>query len=623
MVHRELNKAALDDWLVGQPMPAARDPLIPLYLVRNSTELRTELPPPEPMLDTRIDVLIGEQAFETLRDHRFLRSWLALHESCAHASAFQSPGFVCTWYEAYRAKWEPVVVRAVDVNKELVGLWLLARTLGTNELAHAGSHQAEYHTWIASPGRDAWFVTGAWTQLRRQVAFASLRFKYLPSIDLARMLESLPGLGPRAIVRVRSRPLMCLDPAEVRATSAKKSNKSRFNRIRKLGKFEFRRVTDRAEVEKVFDELVACYDLRQGAIHQVCPFREDVHKRRFYSEYFAAAPDEVCFTVSYLDERPVAAFWGAVGGTTVHLGMLIHSPMLAEHSPGKLHIMQLCEHLLADRKCALDLTPGGDPWKERFATSHDEVADVIIHGTVGARKRAEALEAVIQWGKERLAKVDITPDKARSALRRLRRARPSALARRVWQWTCVHREFRVYRSERTLADGCAYDVRVSCNSLSDLLAFEPGESWQSRDAFLSSALARLEQGESVYTVNVDNRLAHCGWMAMNQKESHMSEIQQSMNFPEGSVALYDFYSNPDFRGRGFYRATLRHMLRRAFDVETTRFAYISALADNLPSRHVIEEIGFGYVGSFFLERRLGVEKKWASLVFGQSENADA
>ena len=76
---------------------------------------------------------------------------------------------------------------------------------------------------------------------------------------------------------------------------------------------------------------------------------------------FAVAPDETHVTVTYLDGRPIAALWGTVSGNTVHLGMLSHSPVLAEHSPGKLHVMQLSDYLFTEGKDALDLTPGGDP----------------------------------------------------------------------------------------------------------------------------------------------------------------------------------------------------------------------------------------------------------------------
>jgi RimJ/RimL family protein N-acetyltransferase len=307
----------------------------------------------------------------------------------------------------------------------------------------------------------------------------------------------------------------------------------------------------------------------------------------------------------------------------MHLGMLVHSPFLAEHSPGKLHIMQLSEYLLNEGKHVLDLTPGKDPWKERFANEHDEVAEATVYRSAWARKRDHTRHALLHWGKRGLARAGITPANVRSTLAMSRRARPSAVIRKMRNWVYLDREFRVYRGDRTLAEGYARDARICCNSLADLLLFEPGEPWQTRDAFLSNALARLERGELAYSVRIDNRLAHCGWMVVNQAESYMTEVQQSMRFPPGSVTFYDFYSHPDFRGRGLYRATIGQMLREAFARKDTKYAYISVLADNLPSRHVIETMGFHHQGSFFLKRRFGADRKWASPVLAQPEAANA
>ena len=449
-----------------------------------------------------------------------------------------------------------------------------------------------------------------------------LRFRYLPAVGLGDALQAVTGMHSRVVVRRHARPLLNLNADHVHASFAKKSNKSRFNRLKKLGKLEFRHLTNPAELERAFDELIAYYDFRQGAVNHSTPFREDPQKRRFHSHLFADAPGEIYVTATYLDERPIAAFWGAVTGQMVHLGMLIYSPFLAEHSPGKLHIMQLSQHLLNEGKNVLDLTPGGDTWKERFANAHDEVAEAFVYRSVWARMQADTFNAMLNLGKRCAFRVGITPANVKSTLAMLRRARPSAVVRRIRSWVGIGREFRVYRANRALATSFGRDERVRCNSLTDLLSFEPGESWQTRDAFLSSALARLEHGEFAYTVSIDTRLAHSGWMA-NQGESYMTEVKQSMTFPPGSVAFYDFYSHPDFRGRGLYRATIGHMLCEAFARAEIQYAYISVLADNLPSRHVIEAMGFEHQGSFFWERRFGTERKWASPIPSQQETANA
>jgi CelD/BcsL family acetyltransferase involved in cellulose biosynthesis/GNAT superfamily N-acetyltransferase len=518
---------------------------------------------------------------------------------------------VSAWYTSYQAQWQPVIVRSVDRAGSLVGLWLLAYDSSARQLVNAGAHQAEYHAWLSAPGIDHAFLAAGWVLLKREFVFSTLRFKYLPSPALADILAAATGERAGVAGRHSMRPLLLLDAIQVKASAAKKSNKSRFNRLAKLGKFEFRRVTELAEFERIIDELIAFYDLRQSAVNQSTPFREDPDKRAFHSKLFADAPNAVYCTATFIDDRPIAAFWGTVSGKIVHLGLLISSPFYAEHSPGKIHIMQLSEQLLNDGHDVLDLTPGGDAWKERFANAHDEVAEATIYGSAMTRWREVSAARIAQWGKSALALARITPLQVRSTLATLRRAKPAAFVRKVSNWYCESREFRVYRADRALGRNFDFDPRVRCNHLPDLLAFEPGEPWQSRDGFLSNALARIEDGGKAFTVGTGGRLAHSGWMGLNQLTSHMSEVGQSITFPPKSVTLYDFYSHPDFRGAGLYRATIGHMLKEAFSDAATEYAYISVLAHNRPSRHVIETMGFEYQRSYFWENRFGKERKWA------------
>ena len=573
--------------------------------------------------ETTVEIIDGQQAHKLMSDHAFLGHWQTLKDKCMLATAFQSPSFVSEWYASYRAQWQPVVVRSHDSVGDLVGLWLLAYNPITNALVHAGAHQAEYHMWLALPGKDISFLSAAWAELKRRFNFATLRFKYLPSVALGNTLQTVPTMKSSVVVTAQSRPILTLDLENIKASFAKKSNKSRFNRLKKLGTLEFRHIKDSAELEQVFDELIAYYDFRQGAVNHSSPFREDRQKRAFHKALFAATPEETYVAATYLDERLIAAFWGMVSGRMVHLGIVAYSPFLAEHSPGKLHIMQLSENLLKEGKGVLDFTPGGDPWKERFANAHDEVAEAIIYRSVASRIQADTGDGLLQWGKRCAAQAGITPHKLRSCLLILRSMKPSNVIHKIMNWIGMDREFRIYRGDRILAQRYCCDEQVRCNSLSDLLSFEPGQSWQNRDAFLSSALARLEHGESAYTVSIDGRLALSGWIVMNQAQSYIPDVKQSIIFPPGSVALYDFFVHPDFRGHGLYRATIGHILHSVFSVEGTQYVYISMPADNLPSKRTIETMGFEYQGSFFLRRRFGMERKWASPILEQSEVASA
>jgi CelD/BcsL family acetyltransferase involved in cellulose biosynthesis/GNAT superfamily N-acetyltransferase len=562
------------------------------------------------MTVTRIDLICGQPAHDLLGSSQFLLQWERLHDNCHYATVFQSADFARAWYTSYADQWQPVLALSRCANGDVQGLWLLAQNRASSALVHAGDRQAEYQTWLALPGEEMAFVKAAWAELKRTLAFSTLRCIYLPSPKLENVLRE--ALGNEAEVLRHPRPLLALDAKEISASFAKKGNKSRFNRLRKLGTLEFRRITSKAELERVLDTLIEFYDFRQSAINQTAPFQEDCRKRAFHIAMFEMGGDALYFTATYLDDIPIAAFWGMSTKKMVHLGMLISSPFCAEHSPGKLHIMQLSEYLLGDGQEILDLTPGGDAWKERFASTHDEVLTAVLYSRPAARRKAQATAYLLNVVKKGLHSIKITPDHFRALLQKLRQVRPAAFGRKLKNFTGIDREFRVYRIQRQLASPFAMDPRVHCNAISELLQFEPGESWQTRNGFLGSALKRIEEGSVAYSIQLDKQLAHCGWLVA-QSQSYMSEVEQLMTFPPDSIALYDFYTDPKFRGQGLYRATVAHMLCAAFARPQTQFVYISVLADNLPSRHVIETMGFEYQASFFMTRRFGKLRKWNSL----------
>jgi CelD/BcsL family acetyltransferase involved in cellulose biosynthesis len=558
----------------------------------------------------QVDLVYGPTAEALLRDPQFLARWRALYAECPHATAYQAPGFVCAWYGVYRDQWKPVLVKSGDANGKLSGLWLLAHDPAANAIAHAGTHQAEYHAWLAAPGHDQGFLVAAWAELKGRFAFTTLRFKYLPDPGLVATLRSALGTANPFEAKSHDRPLLTLNKEEIRESFAKKSNKSRFNRIMKLGKVEFRRLTDPAELESAFGDLITFYDFRQGAVNNSTPFRSDPRKRQFHTELFAAEKDEVYVTGTFLDGKPIAAFWGTATAKMVHLGMIIYSPFLAKHSVGKLHIMQLSEKLLESDKAVLDLTPGGDAWKERFSNSHDKVAEAILYNSRLAYVKVAAQSGLLKLIKGGAARLGLSNDALKSVATRLRVAKPANAYRELRAWVGCEREMTVYRIDRALAKNPARDGRFQRDSLGDLLLFAPAGPHASGQGILSSSLSRLENGESVVTLTKGGRLALYGWMAVDQTEYILEEVNQPMALPAGSAYIHDLWLHPNLKAEDDYRAAIGHILSLAFSDKTIQSAYMAVSADQTSHRKEIEAMGFAYHCSYHLASRYGHERKW-------------
>lgn len=368
-----------------------------------------------------VAIRIGDKAWDLLSSPGFLLDWQDLEAACPWATPYQSSHFIVTWLRHYRARFAPVVVTLRSPEGGLSGLLVLAASLERDELVVAGAHQAEYQAWLAAPESHAEFIARAVSALDEVLPGQDLRFRYLPPGLPVRELLEQPLFAERAGLETHARPLMRLEQSAVRESLRKKSNKSRWARLQRLGPLEFARLTDPQDFAEVFDDIIASYDARQSAMKGVLPFAQDPCKKAFHLELMRARPDFLHVTATTLSGRVIAAHIGVTGREAVHLSILCHSDMHASQSPGKLHLLRLGELLLQEGKSLLDLTPGGDPWKERFSNAHDEVYELTVFRSATARRiRRLHLEA------KRLLKgaaraVGVSPTGARRALLDFRR----------------------------------------------------------------------------------------------------------------------------------------------------------------------------------------------------------
>src|SRR5262249_18731528 len=136
------------------------------------------------------------------------------------------------------------------------------------------------------------------------------------------------------------------------------------------------------------------------------------------------------------------------------------------------------------------------------------------------------------------------------------------------------------------------------------------------------SLARLEGGTHVFTISSPTRLVHYGWLVEAAREVTFTEVGQTFTLPEPCPVLYDFWTDPQARGLGHYRNSVCHVLRELAKAGTTTTVLMCVLADNTPSRRVIEEVGFKYLGSLWHRRRFGRDTRWRTLTEGSTAVGD-
>lgn len=557
------------------------------------------------MTDFSVSIARGAAAEACLRDEAFLSRWRQLRQRCERASAFQAPAFVGGWFRAC-AHWHPVVAVAHDSRAALRGLWPLALDPATRALEPAGA-------WLAdpAPGPIARVVDhghvfrAVWRALLQEPDWQFLRLRGVSPERCIRLLRSAGIEGQAGRQQRTVRVWRPADEPRPLAAGRKVLAVSAVDRVRSVHlSFE---VGGPEHLKGALGQLIAWHDLRTGAACGAFPSRELRGLRELVLQEGTEEGRVVWAAIGFDRERPVVGVWGVRDGRTLHGAVPAHAPG-GEGAVHDEHMHQLDRWLGVQGVERVEMAGEGH-W-ESVAPGFDEVRlDVEIRrsprpdgGRVLRRAATRAVARVRDGG-------------CGGSLRWVRRygLRNAAwrLAARAASLIATSHRLRVYRAGPEIARQHSADARVRCDTIEDLLAFRSGAHWMSRQWFLSTALERLNAGEAVFTISVDGVLAHWGWLVRRQRRAHLSEVHQILALPPGSAVLYDFFTHPDFRGRGLYRSNLQHMLRHALEDPETKQCFICVLDDNAPSRHVIATSGFEYVGTLHWRRYLWSQRTWA------------
>ena len=246
----------------------------------------------------------------------------------------------------------------------------------------------------------------------------------------------------------------------------------------------------------------------------------------------------------------------------------------------------------------LDLTPGSDRYKSDFANSFDEVHTLTVFPSPGQRWKEDAYRRIRKTVQRGFTRIYLSPNRISSLVNRLKKASPvrvpAGLVESAGKWIGHRHEVRVYSIKATRIPGIDISMPIHRDALDDLLGYEPADTRLPRQRFMSNSLARLKDGQHVYTFVENRRLLHYGWLAERPDDSLLSESHQPFAFPPNSAYLFDFHTIPEARGRGLFTHCLRKMLHDLAQLPETDKIYIMVTADNGPVRHVIEKLGFNH-----------------------------
>jgi len=465
----------------------------------------------------RIALVNGAEARRRCADAGFLAAWRALVASETKHALVQAPEFALPWYGAYAQDCEPLLVEGRGADGELVALLPLARR-ADGSLVHAGAEQAEYHGWLARPGRDGEFLVPALEALRAGPGCATWRWRWSPPGADTRWTKELEARGFTVVREQRPAPVWELARTErLAGLLENRSTRAKFNRYRKRGAFRLERVRDPQRTRALLAQLARQCDFRQEVVNGVRPFASDPRKLEFFVAR-QAFPEANHFSVLLCGDEPLAFHFGACDGRTCLYGLTSYAPHEGKHSPGTLLLIELARALAAEGFQELDLTPGSDPYKQRFATGERELVRLGFFAAPRAAWRARASGRARRVLRGPLGtELGLNPERLQRLQRGLRevrgelaRRRIGGLARRAAGFLLERRTLTCFAPPSApLAVTAGTAVRVQ--AWEELSALEEPGPYPSRRVLLSEALERFSDGGILYSVHGSGGLARLAW----------------------------------------------------------------------------------------------------------------
>lgn len=536
-------------------------------------------------------LLAGREALDVAAADTFQAQWKVLYESCPWATACQHPDFVLPWYTLYQSHFVPVLVVERGANGVLAGLLPLALHADGKRLCGAGERQAEYQGWLLAPGADARFIVRAVRLLQARFAHADLCLKYLPAGISLGGFDETRKLGTNCVWRRHRRPLMQVDAAAMARQRSKKNHRQNFNRLGRIGEVRFGRVSSQEQFARVLGDICNQVDFRHAALYRTMPFAGDAAKRLFCLELHRRGLLHA--TILTVGQDIAAAHLGLLSaGRAVHLGINSHDPAWAAHSPGNLLLAMLGVHLAHEKLPLLDLTPGGDGYKEHFASEHDVVLELLIYSNTARRWRAQALRSAADFLKQRLRKAGIDSTDARAWLMHLReRSWPGG---RRWLDKLRPASAHSVLRHAGLQHPGANDLPIARNRLADVLSFDAHGSSARYNAFLARVMKRMERSHHLYTLVQDGRLAMACWASTEVEQDGAQDgaqpAQAAAAVPPGAVVLSDLYLHRDYERSALVQGFIDGVVGALKNTAADQVVYRGVV--NAGRRATLERCGF-------------------------------
>lgn len=501
------------------------------------------------MLQTKL--IKDKEAVVLLATPIFQNEWKKLATQSVGFTQLQEADFLTTWYSNYSAIFAPIFIFSRNEKSEMVGLIALAWHKEKEYLVHAGN--AEYHGWLATEEATIPFLKDMFSIVIDELKVEKWPWNWMPSGLNAASLQAAASAEMSLLVEEEGSPIWQLDNEEKLAKLLKsKSNKSKFNRYKKRGEYRYEIITEPDRIREVLEIAQYQCDLRREAMNNSRPFAEDPFKIDFCSELMNFS-NKLHVSAMWLDDQLLAYHMGVEDGERVCFGLVSYDPSESKQSPGTLLIIELAKHLKESGYKILDMTPGTNSYKDRFANFYETLYRPTIHFSKRSFLKAKVKKSMAMTGEKMLAmaKVDVpTMRKWKTNLGELPSKLKSISPKSIFSFfgnillqKNVHFLYEIDLKNEEIFSTTA--TMLNQQKYVDLLDYQDNQPFLTRRDILIDALDKFARGNVLYSQNNNGKLEWFGWLKELKGQVKLEGFSEVIEIGEKTNLLCDFYKSSD------------------------------------------------------------------------------
>lgn len=501
------------------------------------------------MLQTKL--IKDEDAIALLTSPDFQSEWKKLATQSVGFTQLQEADFLTTWYSHYSEIFAPIFIFSRNAKNEMVGLIALAWHKEKKYLVHAGN--AEYHGWLSIEEATIPFLKDMFRIVIDELKVEKWSWNWMPSGLNAASLQAAASEEMSLLVEEEGSPIWELDNEEkLKKLLKSRSLRSKFNRYKKRGEYRYEIINTPERIREILEIAQYQCDLRREAMNNSRPFAEDPFKIDFCSALMNFS-NKLHVSAMWLDDQLLAFHMGVEDGERVCFGMISYDPSESKQSPGTLLIIELAKHLKESGYKILDMTPGTNSYKDRFANFYETLYRPTIHFSKKSFLKAKVKKSMAKTGKKMLAmaKVDVpTMRKWKTNLGELPSKLKSITPKSIFSsfgnvllQKDVHFLYEIdLKNEKAFSPT---SITLNQQEYLDLLDYQDNEPYLTRRELLIVALEKFAKGDVLFSQKNNGKLQWVGWLKEVKGQMNLKGFSTAIDFGEKTHLLSDFYLATD------------------------------------------------------------------------------